>query len=879
MLRNKLMQQMLDVKPIKKTGRLDWEKIKSVGNSKIDYQEILRKKREQEEDQRRKFIEMEKRRMERSRKFLVEKVSESQKKEERFFTIKKSEKMKELEEREKLIREEAQRRQEYLRKLWQQNRELEEAYKEAVRSEREKRRRAEEAIIAEKIRVDETEMQKNGRSRDKRNEEPEHEIKITKISSGKEERKGYYVRKNSIWEDIFFFKDIFHPSRFPFQLVSAGKSMLIFSTVAIFAFMVIGSISYAMKGMVIKDKILGKSQRGYDSMNAAIADLAQQNFDESSQNFSKAFDYFSESSKEIENMGGILMDATRFVPYASKISSGKNAVEAGKHFSAAGKSLNEVVRTIVEIKNSESGSQKNDLSLLKIFVSVEKNIQEAKSELDMAQENVDKILIDDLPKEARGRFLVLKENLPEIRKLLDSFLNNSHIFADLLGGNGPRKYLFLFKNNSEMRPTGGFIGSYALLDISNGHVKNFFIDGIFNPDGQLTQKIVPPKPIQKISAAWSLHDSNWFPDFPTSARKAIMFYEKTGGPTADGVITFTPTILQKMLEITGPIEMPEYEVTVDSDNFIEVMQYEVEVDYDKNENNPKKILSDLAPIILEKIFEKNDIGSITRVAGVFMSGLKEKDILLFSQNEELQTIISKEGWSGEILPAAKDYISIINTNINGFKTDAMIEERIEHRAEIQKDGSIIDTVNIRRKHNGGNSEFEWFNKVNADYMRVYVPEGSKLLEVTGQTRENVEAPLDYDALGFKRDEDVEKEERNMSIDPQSGTMVYNEKGKTVFANWTYVSPQEEMVITYKYILPFSLFSFDMKEKEEIDSYSLVIQKQSGSFGSSFISHISYPSDYDVKMILPEKIQEESEEIKNETVLKEDLFEGVIFGKK
>ncbi|HBR71803.1 MAG TPA: hypothetical protein DEA27_03310, partial [Candidatus Moranbacteria bacterium] len=32
-----------------------------------------------------------------------------------------------------------------------------------------------------------------------------------------------------------------------------------------------------------------------------------------------------------------------------------------------------------------------------------------------------------------------------------------------------------------MRATGGFIGTYGLLDISNGHVRDFFIDGIFNP--------------------------------------------------------------------------------------------------------------------------------------------------------------------------------------------------------------------------------------------------------------------------------------------------------------------------------------------------------------------------------------------------------------
>ncbi|EKE19176.1 MAG: hypothetical protein ACD_9C00107G0001, partial [uncultured bacterium] len=299
--------------------------------------------------------------------------------------------------------------------------------------------------------------------------------------------------------------------------------------------------------------------------------------------------------------------------------------------------------------------------------------------------------------------------------------------------------------------------------------------------------------------------------------------------------------MQKLLEITGPIEMPEYEVTLDSNNFIELTQYKVEVDYDKEENRPKKILSDLAPLVLEKLFSSKDLGIISKTSKAFFDGLEEKHILFYSENSQLQKIISEQGWSGEIIQTPKDYISVINTNVNGFKTDAVIEEKIEHTAQIQEDGGVVDTVTITRKHNGGNSEYEWLNKVNANYMRVYVPEGSKLLEVNGQTREINEAPVDYDALGFKRDDNVQNEEQNIKIDEESGTRIYSESNKTVFANWTYVSPQETMSITYKYLLPFALFKVSVGDKIQVDSYALIAQKQSGSVGSSFFSKVQYPS--------------------------------------
>lgn len=838
MNRNKIIPQMFDVRPVDETGDLDWKKIESVGNNiYAEREEAARIRRLQEIEERRIMLENEKKRLEDLHRAEAER--------KHAFQI--AQKAKEQREREEFIRQEAFRKQEELKRIAEYAQRQQAERDEMARIERENLEREKQIWLKENL-----------------NEE-----------NGKKKKIKIYVPKRSYAN--YSWKNLFSSFNFAFQL-NLNRGMVGFFAVAVGALFTLGSVAYVSKGVGLQGKVLGVSQDGLENISIAINEMSHQNFENSSQQFSKAVANFSEGSEELENMGGSILDATRFIPFASKVSSGKNAVEAGKHFALAGQSANEVVKSMAELKK-QIGTDEKSTSLLEVLKIFEKNSGNAKIELDAAQENIDKIKIDDLPKDKQDKFLLIKQNLPEIRSTLDLFLNNSHIFVDLLGGNGPRKYLFLFQNNAEMRPTGGFIGSYGLLDIANGHVKKFFIDGIFNPDGQLKDKIVPPTPIQKISATWSLHDSNWFFDFPMSAEKAIMFYEKTGGPTADGVITLTPTIMQKLLEITGPIEMPEYDVTLDANNFVEVTQFEVEVDYNKEENRPKKILSDLAPILFDKLLNNGDIKNIAKVAGVLMEGLNEKHILLYSQNSELQHIISQQKWSGEILPAKKDYLSVVNTNINGFKTDAMIKENIEHKAEIQADGSIIDTVTIIRKHMGGNSQYEWFNKVNADYMRVYVPQGSKLLEVSGQTREVNNSPLDYDNLGFKRDAEVQTEEKNIAIDSASGTRVYNEKDKTVFANWVYVSPQEEVTVTYKYLLPFSLFKVQVDNEQQLDSYSLVAQKQSGSLGSSFISNISYPSNFVVKWNSPDDFKKDMDELKNETILTVDQFEGVLFEKK
>lgn len=678
------------------------------------------------------------------------------------------------------------------------------------------------------------------------------------------------------WDGRLKITETRDPSGFPKGSSARRYKKILFSfagTAAVVLVVVLG-VGFFNKGLGIKNSVLGIGQGAYADLAMAKDGMAGRDFQKSSFEFGEAYDKFGKISQDINSLGGILVETSRFIPFLSKISSGDHIARAGKDISRIGILSGEIMRSMDAIKNplgSEAGSA---VSFLEIFQDADKNLKEIAELTRDVQENLDKVNIDDIPEDQRARFVELKGQLPEMNAFLAEFIDNSQIFTDVLGGNGPRKYLFLFQNNQEMRATGGFIGTYGVLDIFNGNVRRFFIDGIYNPDGQLREKVIPPSPIQKISAAWSLHDSNWFPDFPKSAEKAAWFYEKTGGPTVDGVITMTPTVMQKMLEITGPIELPEYGVTVDKDNFIEKIQYEVEVDYDKELNKPKQILADLAPKILDKLFNVRNFSDIVRTMNVLSESLDEKQILIYSKNYEIEKVLSKQGWSGEILDTQKDYVSVVNTNINGYKTDGVVDEKIEHRAEIQPDGSVIDTLTVTRHHNGGNLEHEWWNKVNADYMRVYVPQGSVLLSAEGQTREYDSPPLDYAALAFKKDPQVRMEEDSLEIDEESGTRIYTDSGKTVFANWTYVSPQETVTIKYRYLLPFKLV-MDGKNKPA-DVYSLLAQKQSGSLGSAFVSEITYPDGYKMIWNYPEKVARTNNGIKAEMDLKSDKFIGAAF---
>ena len=627
------------------------------------------------------------------------------------------------------------------------------------------------------------------------------------------------------------------------------------------------------KGIETESNLLktGKQALGYFA--EAKDNVAKSQFDQAAVNFENSYDVLAEASQDLQQIGGSFSEILRFLPLVSKVATANYIIKAGENISLAGKYFTEAAGPLNSLGNPlESGVDKDQPSLTGIFISLRKGAENASEELEKAEENIAKVKVDDLPPEIRSQFIKLKQKLTLVNSSLGSFLNYSRIFLDVLGYNGQRKYLFLFQNNHEMRATGGFIGSYGILDISDGRVKKLFVDGIYNPDGQLKARVIPPKPIQKVSASWSMHDANWFPDFPASAEKISWFYEKTGGPTVDGIIALTPTVIQDLLEVAGPIEMPEYDTVIDKNNFIEKTQYEVEVDYDKELNRPKKFIADLTPKILNRVFNTKSLTKTVKVLSILKKALKEKHLLIYSKNYNIEKLLSEQGWSGEILNTDKDYLSVINTNINGYKTDAVIDETIKHTSEIQSDGSVIDTVSITRKHNGGNEDFEWYNKVNADYLRVYIPKGSKLIEASGQTREFNAPPLDCNSLGFKKDPQLQTLEDTLLIDEKSGTRVYEESNKTVLANWVYVSPGESVTLEYKYALPFKL-TFD-NIHHPVDSFSILYQKQSGSRGSKLISEIKLPQEYSVVWRYPDETNYRSGNLKMETILSTDKFLGI-----
>lgn len=179
--------------------------------------------------------------------------------------------------------------------------------------------------------------------------------------------------------------------------------------------------------------------------------------------------------------------------------------------------------------------------------------------------------------------------------------------ASILGSGEDKNYLILFQNNMELRPTGGFIGSYGVANFGGGKMNGLNINDIYSADGQLKGHIEPPLPIKNYldEANWWFRDSNWNPDFPTSAERAEWFLNKEMDQQVDGVVAIDLQPIKDVLAYTGPIFLPDYNATITSDNLYEKTQEEAQANSFPGSRQKASFLTALSRTLISDVAKMN----------------------------------------------------------------------------------------------------------------------------------------------------------------------------------------------------------------------------------------------------------------------------------
>ncbi|MDP2736556.1 MAG: DUF4012 domain-containing protein [bacterium] len=417
-----------------------------------------------------------------------------------------------------------------------------------------------------------------------------------------------------------------------------------------------------------------------------------------------------------------------------------------------------------------------------------------KANLDLASLNLEQVNTSGILFPLNDKISQIKKQINEASLILEKAVPLSQMIPALAGYPSQVNYLVVLQNNDELRPTGGFLGTYGILKIKDGDIVNFDTHDIYHLDmpAQSKMNIEPPEPIKKyLNDKWYMRDANWSPDWPTAAKAIERFYqiESVLNPEAEkisefsGVLAITPKLIVDFLKITGPIIVEGQ--TYDENNFQDLLQYRVEKGYQVlgvSKWQRKEVIGEISKKLKIKIFDLPP-NKWSEIINIVIDNLTAKNLLFYLADNQLENIAVANGWAGEIKNYYGDYFMVVDANLAALKTDAVMSRSINYKISEGSNG-LFSKLIINYAHNG---EPDWKTSTYKSYTRVYVPLGSELIKISGYEAKQID--------------------------------IGSEAGKTWFGFYLTVAPGKINNITLEYKLPSSIMLNS--------NYGLYIQKQPG----------------------------------------------------
>jgi hypothetical protein len=312
-----------------------------------------------------------------------------------------------------------------------------------------------------------------------------------------------------------------------------------------------------------------------------------------------------------------------------------------------------------------------------------------------------------------------------------------------------RRYLIMLQNNMELRPTGGFLGQYAVVKIKDGEVTSLFVEDANLLDQRITADVPAPYPFERMMSVrrWKFRDANFFPDFPSSVEKVKYFYRLAGGnDDFDGVIAVNATILEDVLEITGPITVPGYPGTYTSENAVLKLEEQVEVNFQLqgiNVQDRKLILKKMAAIMIDEL---SSISNFSKVSNLVFEELRNKEVQFYFENQEMQALAEKVGWAGRVNQEWDgDYLMAVDANLGALKSDYYMDREMIYNVDLTAEKPTA-TLEIIYTHNAIYGD--WRTTDYHSYLRVYTPLGTELVSREMVSYPNIQENHGRQYFGF-----------------------------------------------------------------------------------------------------------------------------------
>lgn len=334
---------------------------------------------------------------------------------------------------------------------------------------------------------------------------------------------------------------------------------------------------------------------------------------------------------------------------------------------------------------------KNQYDLDETFLNIRVTLDSLYKKVSFLESDVDSLGMYSWPVKKtfeKYRIRELRENLLFLKDL-------SAEMPSLLGGEEPTTYMVLFQNSAELRPTGGFIGSFGLLTFDKGILASLEIFDVYDADGQLKGYVAPPEPIVTYlgESSWFLRDANWDPDFPSSASKIEWFLGKELGKSVDGVIGVDLFVIRSIVSALGEVTVVDYSVTVNEDNFYEITQAQAESKFFPGSTNKKSFLTALTRSLIQELTDRRNLNYSLLAKNIY-TNLNETHLQVSLNNKKARSLFSEHGFDGGVSTGNcivancyLDFLGLVEANLGVNKVNPFVKRQMGLTVLI--DGGLI----------------------------------------------------------------------------------------------------------------------------------------------------------------------------------------------
>lgn len=338
----------------------------------------------------------------------------------------------------------------------------------------------------------------------------------------------------------------------------------------------------------------------------------------------------------------------------------------------------------------------------------------------------------------------LQTELTQVDSVLGALIKFGDLAGPLLGENQNKRYFVGVLNPNEVRGTGGFLGSWAIVDASNGKVE--VGDVASNRDlvdlQELPAGLGPDFEKRYSDDAILRGNMNISPHFPTTSTIWLESITKKTGEQLDGAVAMDVVALGELVQASGKrVPLPDG----GSLSGAELIDFALRGIYEKFPSPSESVERDA----YQEAVSEAALDIVTAMprpvamAQAMGRAFAQGRVVVWSSDPAAEKKLQEAGIAGRIDVSDGHNVDVVAINASGSKLDAYLVRGSKYEVGrcVAEDGRVTSTVTVDLRSDVplgdrppeymiGQAEQTRTGPINKTLNQIHLPNGAELTNVT-----------------------------------------------------------------------------------------------------------------------------------------------------